>query len=182
MLFEQGKFSDESLSPLAQRVAIPDAWRFVLFWPEDRRGLSGESEREAFGLLPAIAPETTRMLTAIAMKEILPAAEAHDVAAFGDAIYRYGHSAGLCFGKYQLNAFASGRVAALVDAIRQLGVSGVGQSSWGPTVFAVMPDEERAQALARRMETGGQFPSISWLIASPANRGAEVGITRFKPG
>ena len=174
LLFEQGKHADEALSSLTERSPLPEAWRFVLCWPDDHRGLSGDAEREAFGRLPDVPSETTRMLTSIAKQEVLPAAAAGDVNAFGDAVYRYGHAAGMCFADYQPGAFASPRVQALVNAIRALGVPGAGQSSWGPTVFAVVGDETRAGALVAQLKADAQFAKLSCLIAAPNNRGAEV--------
>lgn len=80
----------------------------------------------------------------------------------------------MCFAQQQQGAFASARVAALVDAIRKLGISGAGQSSWGPTVYAVTPDEDRAAALVRQLEAAGQIDSGRSMLTSPNNRGATI--------
>ena len=178
LIFEQGKLSAEAVSPLVARVELPEQWRFVLFWPDDLRGLSGDEERDAFRHLHAISAETTHNLMEFATQEILPAAAAGDVQAFGDALYRYGHEAGMCFAQHQHGAFASARVAALVDAIRKLGISGVGQSSWGPTVYAVTADEDRAVALVRQLQEAGQIDLAQSMIVSPNHRGAKIDIKR----
>ena len=85
-----------------------------------------------------------------------PAAEAGDFARFSRSVYRFGYQAGLCFAGRQGGAFASQRIAELVEAARNLGVEGVGQSSWGPTVFALLANEEAArrfaEAIAARLQ------------------------------
>ena len=57
------------------------------------------------------------------------------------------------------------------------GVAGVGQSSWGPAVFAVVGDADRAKALAARLRA--QFSNLlesSVFIAQAMNHGAEVNV------
>ncbi|MCE9551766.1 MAG: hypothetical protein K8T91_00080 [Planctomycetes bacterium] len=174
LIFEQGKLPGESVSPLSARVELPEQWRFVLFWPKNPRGLSGDEERDAFRRLKAIPAVTTRMLSEIATEEILPAATVGDIFAFGDALYRYGIAAGMCFAQYQHGAFASEIVAGLVDAIRNLGVLGVGQSSWGPTVYALTADEDRGAELVRQLKTDGKLNAAESMVVAPNNRGARV--------
>ena len=87
--------------------------------------------------LPPVPERVTRELWRITEEEMLPAVERADCDAFGDAVYRFGRLAGECFAAVQGGPFASAEIARLVDAIRDHGVPGVGQSSWGPTVFAV---------------------------------------------
>ena len=53
--------------------------------------------------------------------------------------------------------------------MRELGLVGVGQSSWGPTLFGVVPrDPDRQSSIARTL--GEQFhldPSaVFWTVAS----------------
>jgi len=180
LLFEPGKLPDEAVSPLGERVILPDAWRFVLFWPEDSPGLSGQQERDAFDRLCTISEETTRRLTDIATQEILPAAAAGDWTRFGDALYRYGYAAGTCFAQYQHGAYASKRVADLVSAIRRRGIGGVGQSSWGPTVYVVTQDEKQAEWLIKDLESAGEISGSRWTISEPAGSGATIELEGLK--
>ena len=75
---------------------------------------------------------------------MLPAIERADCSAFGDALYEFGRLAGECFAAAQGGPFANAFNERLVEAIRGYGVAGVGQSSWGPTVFAVVANETEA--------------------------------------
>jgi len=92
---------------------------------------------------------------------------------FGDSVYRYGHQAGMCFAARQGGPFASPRIGALVSTIRGLGVRGVGQSSWGPTVFALLPNEAEAEYFSDHIgEHLGNPHTIE--IVQPNNTGALI--------
>ena len=151
LLIEPGKLDCEPVAPLEHRIDLPDAWRIALVIPAQQRGLSGDAERAAFGNLPAVSAETTAALVAELAEELIPAATEGQFERFSESLYRYGHAAGMCFAARQGGPFASPRVAMLVETIRSLGIRGVGQSSWGPTVFAVLPNEAAADDLLARL-------------------------------
>ncbi len=53
--------------------------------------------------------------------------------------------------------------------------AGVGQSSWGPTGFALLPSAARAQALIDAARAAGVFADgLQWRIACPLNHGARI--------
>jgi beta-ribofuranosylaminobenzene 5'-phosphate synthase len=176
LVVERGKLPHEDLSPLDVRIDLPEAWRVVLIFPQVARGksmggLSGTSEYRAFATLPAVAPEVTQQLSHELQRHLLPAAAAGDFAAFAESVYRYGYQAGLCFAPVQQGPYHSPDVAKLVDALRRQGVRGVGQSSWGPMLFAFQPDPCGAERLVKLL-VQGKFELSQCLITSPCNRGA----------
>jgi beta-ribofuranosylaminobenzene 5'-phosphate synthase len=175
LLVDQGKLEDEDLSPLADRVELPEGWRFVLICPHGQAGLAGEREQQAFRELPPVPNATTEWLHGEVTEELLPAARAGQFERFGESLYRFNREAGSCFAPWQGGAFAGPNVSRLVDAIRQMGVRGTGQSSWGPTVFALVESQDEAlrfeQALARHITARDRV-----VVVQPANRGAIVSI------
>jgi predicted sugar kinase len=72
------------------------------------------------------------------------------LAAFGDAVHEFNRRAGEPFAAAQGGAYASPAIAELIVELRALGIRGVGQSSWGPTVFAMVPDSDTALSLVLR--------------------------------
>ncbi len=174
LIWERGWESGESLAPLAARIALPPTWRVLLATPTHLPGRSGLSERKAFQALPVVPESTTTQLRRLAEEQILPAARRGDVTNFGDALYDYGRLAGACFAAVQGGPFASREVAACVAAIRDLGVRGVGQSSWGPTVFAILDSEIRARELAEALRTGTPEVALRVEITQPDNCGAAI--------
>jgi beta-ribofuranosylaminobenzene 5'-phosphate synthase len=173
LLIEHGKLPDEPLSPLVRRVELPSSWRFALVCPPDRRGLSGKDEQQAFRNLPPVPSATTERLLNEVSRELVPAAAAGQFERFGESLYRFGREAGLCFTAAQGGAFAGPQIDELVAAIRSLGVRGVGQSSWGPTVFALLESAAEAerfcQQIVRRVPCGATI-----TVAEPSNSGAKI--------
>ena len=173
LIFEQGKLAEESISPLTTHVALPTDWRFMLLIPGESEGLSGQHERDAFDRLPPVPLKTSRELLEIASKEIVPAAQRADFDAFSDAVYRYGTLAGMCFAEQQSGAFATPQTAQTVAALREAGICGVGQSSWGPTVFALIKaaNTDCALQLGRSLMSSA---GSDVLLVAPSASGAHV--------
>jgi len=172
MIVEAGRLAEQALSPLVARIVLPAEWRFLLVRPGDPAGLSGAAEEQAFDTLPAVPPEVTARLCQELLQELLPAARAGDFDTFSASLRRYGYEAGLCFASRQGGAYASPRLAALAERMRRLGVEGVGQSSWGPTLYAVLPSEAAAQRFAEELRADDQ--ALELLITEPAATGALV--------
>jgi beta-ribofuranosylaminobenzene 5'-phosphate synthase len=174
LIVDAGKVTGQMLGKLAARVALPNDWRFVLFCRPNERGLAGSSEAAAFRQLTPVPEQTMQKLWAITHHEMLPAVEREDCQMFGDAVYRFGRLAGECFSAVQSGPFASRQIEALVNSIREFGVPGAGQSSWGPTVFAVTADDVEAGRLIdwiRERTIGIEYEII---IARPNNCGATL--------
>lgn len=174
LIVDGGKREDDALGVLVHRVAMPRAWRFVLITSGERQGLKGDAEVEAFAKLPPVPSDVTGALWSIVERELLPAISREDCDAFGEALYRFGRMAGECFEVVQGGPYANSAVARIVEAVRGLGVQGVGQSSWGPTVFAVTPTEAAADELVTEL-INRQFAARSAItIARPCNHGAII--------
>jgi len=160
------------LSPLMARVALPEAWRFVLIILPGQ-GLSGVSEEEAFGRLPAMRDETSAALREELMDRLVPAAERGDFDRFAESLYRFNRAAGECYGQYQRGPYATPAAAELIAQLRAEGVRGVGQSSWGPTIFALVPHQTAAERLLERLQRGLP-PGTETIGTAVCNRGARI--------
>lgn len=161
LIVEAGKRPGETISPLLAQVNLPAAWRVVLFIPPAAGHWHGEAEQRAFATATPGQPETLR---AIAEHGILPAARRGDLPTFGEAVYEFNRKAGEPFAPAQGGVYASRDVAELIAAIRNCGISAVGQSSWGPTVFAVVEDSDTAMGLLLRF--GHRVPAFVARIAT----------------
>jgi beta-RFAP synthase len=177
-LVEAGKLNADAISPLIARVELPAEWRFLLIIPRTASGLAGGDEQQAFARLPPVRPETTDRLLRETMLHMLPAAAAGDFAEFGASLYRFGHLAGSCFAAEQGGPFADERTSRLVEQLRRMGVAGAGQSSWGPTVFALSESQAAAEDLLKRVRPWTDAENYDCLITPPSNEGAVVKILR----
>lgn len=174
LLVEAGKLGNELLSPLLARVALPSDWRFVLIIPKTEQGLHGVEERHAFGELPPVPPEVTQQLRQLAAERLVPAADEGRFVDFAIALGEYGQLAGNCFARFQRGAFANERVSCLVERLRQNGVHGAGQTSWGPTVFAVVVDPTSAENLIQLLRSWPEAADSELVVARPAFEGARI--------
>jgi predicted sugar kinase len=62
----------------------------------------------------------------------------------------------------------------MIDEVRRWGFPGVGQSSWGPTVFVAASSQSQAEELVRRLAAAGSVYAANCLITRPASRGARM--------
>jgi beta-RFAP synthase len=147
LIVEGGKQPGQDVSPLVEHVTLPDVWRVVVFTPPGADRWHGDDERRAFATASGGEPAA---LLHLAETAISPAAARGDLDAFGEALHEFNRRAGEPFAAAQGGAYASAEIAALIAEVRGLGVRGVGQSSWGPTVFAVVGNHDAALSLVQR--------------------------------
>ncbi len=174
LLVEAGKRSADDLAPLVAHAAFPEDWRVVLVLPAQASGLHGPSEREAFARLaqkPADARQT-EALCRLVLLGLLPALAEHDLATFGEALYDFNARSGELFAPVQGGLYVSPVVAEIVAFVRGVGVPGVGQSSWGPTVFAVVEGDDHAGDLAARLRNRFDLTDAEIIVTKALNRGA----------
>jgi beta-RFAP synthase len=152
-LVDGGKGPTDDLAPLLCRVPFPEAWRVVLILRPGSDSVSGAREQEAFSRLVQTRPSVaiTDALCRLVMLGMLPAIQETDFQAFGEALFDFNVRVGELFSTAQAGTYSSSFTAEAVQTLRGLGVRGVGQSSWGPTVFAVVENEETAGFVAREM-------------------------------
>ena len=174
LLVEGGKRRPDDLAPLLVRAEFPADWRVVLFRPESAGDWHGPRERAAFDALAGGAEAAvTDRLARLALLGLLPALAERDADAFGEALFEFNALAGELFRPVQGGTYASPAVAEVVDWARRQGARGVGQSSWGPTVFAVAADAERAADWAARFAARAEGPGYVTVSEAVAMQNAK---------
>lgn len=182
LIVEGGKLPHESISRLDCRWDIPAQWRFVMICPRVDVGLFGEIEQQAFATLPAVTAEVTEQLQQEVRQRMIPAIINADFEAFCESVYQYGRTSGMCFASRQGGPYNGPRLAEIVATIRTWGVRGVGQSSWGPTIFAITPNQTEAEKLAEQLMYTFSLEDNDIWISEPNNDGALVSIATPSPG
>lgn len=163
----------EEVAPLLSRLAIPSAWHAVIAIPESVPGLSGSAEVEAFRQLPPPPEREVERVSHLVLMQLLPALADADLTAFGAALTEVQRITGGWFASAQGGAFAPGPTADLVRQMAEFGACGVGQSSWGPTVYGLTPHAGAAGDLAQRIRAWMGTSGV--VLATPfAERGALV--------
>lgn len=174
LVVDGGHLKDEPLGQLAFQSSLPDDWHFVLLTPFHLAGRSGEEEDRTITNLPPVSPEVTQQFEMLVINEIIPAVEANDFDNFAQSIYHFGCLAGNCFAEAQGGTFYSPATASLVAWLREIGFLGVGQSSWGPAVFAITPSLEEAQRLKTAAAAHQIYREYEIQLGPASNSGVKI--------
>jgi beta-ribofuranosylaminobenzene 5'-phosphate synthase len=154
LIVESGKVPGEVLSPLVARFDLPAEWAVLLFTPDGGTDWHGPRERRAFAELGrhGPSPAETDALCRLVLTGMLPALASMGLDGFGEAVYEFNARVGDSFAPVQGGRYGSPAVAECVARLRTAGVRGVGQSSWGPTVFAIVHTAEADDVRSRIAE------------------------------
>ncbi|HUG92417.1 MAG TPA: hypothetical protein VML55_16380, partial [Planctomycetaceae bacterium] len=173
-LVDAGKLDRQAIGTLAARLPFPAAWRFVLVTPPDDAGLSGPAERAAFRQLPPMSPAVIAELGRFLSHELQPAVAGVEFERAGEALFQFNRRVGELFAAIQGGVYASPRMAQLAGRLRAEGVRGVGQTSWGPTLFALVASQTAAENLIKRLHDDGSCAGCAIRVSRPKNDPARV--------
>jgi len=171
LIVDGGRGADGGPPPVIARLPYPEAWRIVLILDPGMAGVHGTREVEAFRDLPRFPEAQAAEICRIALMQVLPAVALAEPKGFGAGITRIQTLIGDHFAPHQGGRYASAAVAEALAAVAAQGVAGYGQSSWGPTGFALVPSEAEARALVASLDRGGP---LRFVIARGRNGGASV--------
>ena len=158
---------------IQSRLNFPFDWRILLINDAALVGLHGTLESQAFQKLQAVNHSLKNMV----LDYMLPALQNNDLLTFGTCMQELQNYNGDFFAPFQNGRFASKDVANVLIWLQQNGAPCVGQSSWGPTGFAILESAQQAQQLitkARLAYVG--VPNISFNVVNGNNNGATVKI------
>lgn len=150
LLAERGCLEGEPVAPLDCQLDLPPAWHMVLACPQGE-GLSGMDENNAFANQPPVPCPRTEQLKLILRDKMFPAAATGNFGEFSKSIFEYGFLAGECFAASQGGPYNGPLLTRIVAAIREREFEGVGQSSWGPTIFALVENAQDGDVLASEL-------------------------------
>jgi beta-RFAP synthase len=167
-----GAAGDDEVPPVVFQHPLPGDWFFVLVTPAGAQGLSGAAEAGIFATLPPMAEDRIGRICRLALMTVIPAVMTDDIDAFGAAITEIQGIVGEYFAPHQGGVYATATGREVADFAMRHGACGVGQSSWGPTVFVVVRGEPCAARLAAaiRAHLGDDRSAVSYTPAR--NHGA----------
>jgi len=175
LVVDGGRGEHTITPPLLARMAIPEAWRFILVFDKRGQGLHGLQEIQAFQELPPFPRREAEQLCYLLLMQALPAIAENDIVRFGEVITRLQRSVGEHFAAVQGGIYTSPEVAAAMEWLAEQGAVAVGQTSWGPTGFCMVNGAGRAEALvdlARRKFAASD--TLVFIGASARNSGGLV--------
>ena len=180
LLLDGGPGADGRPAPLLSRVAWPQAWSIVVVTDTGHQGLSGLAEKQAIASLPELTREAAADICHQVLMRVLPGAASGEFEPFALGLNRVQQVLGEHFAPAQGGqAFTSAAVGRLVHWLGERaggdGSAALGQSSWGPTGFILLPEAARAQALVAAASSAGVIePGLQLRCVQARNQGARL--------
>lgn len=176
-LVDAGKMTDcensSQLANIALRHDFPIDWRILLVQDAKHTGVHGAAEFQAF---KALQPASNNLRDMV-FNHMLPALQRADLLAFGAYMADLQAYNGAYFAPIQGGHYASADVATVLSWLQNNGAACVGQSSWGPTGFAIFESESSANAMQKQLQQQfADFANISFQIVRGKNTGASINL------
>ena len=184
LLVDGGPRVDGGQASVLSRIELPAAWRVVVVQDNTHEGLSGADERHALATLSPLPQALAADICHQVLMRVLPGAADAEFAPFAAGINRIQQVLGEHFAAAQGGAAftspAVGRLIAWIGGAGRAALAGepaaaTGQSSWGPTGFAILPTQALAEAAVDAARAANAVaPQLSLRIVSGRNTGADV--------
>jgi beta-ribofuranosylaminobenzene 5'-phosphate synthase len=163
-----------TLPSVVCRLPFPSAWRVLLIFDSGETGVHGADEAAAFAALPDFPEAETADLTRRILLGAMPALAEGDFKAFCEQVGYLQRKMGAYFAPMQGGPYVSAAVAAVLEGLAANGVTGLGQSSWGPTGFAFAQSEGEAQALLAAARAHAGLAKMRLELARGRNEPAVI--------
>ncbi|MCS6877820.1 MAG: GHMP kinase [Geminicoccaceae bacterium] len=175
-LVDGGRAPEDRLPPpLILRLPFPEAWRILLVFDPARQGVHGAAEKAAFASFSPERDERAGSLCRLVLLRLLPGLVRAEFAPVAEALAEIQRAMGERFAAFQGGgAFASPAVAEVLARLGARGVRGVGQTSWGPTGWALFPDVVSAEAARIDAERRFAASGLRFRVVAGRNRPAEI--------
>jgi beta-RFAP synthase len=163
---------DSKVPPVIAHTDFPEDWPILLVFDHSHQGVHGAQEIAAFKELPEFPAESSAILCRHVLMQALPAIAERDLKSFGKAIQALQALTGDYFAPAQGGTrYTSLLVAKVLSKLQQSGVDCFGQSSWGPTGFAVFENQAQAETLLQQLRAKfSQEPNLEFVLTKANNQ------------
>ena len=170
LIVDNGKKAEE-IPEIANRQLVPSHWRILLITDSAHVGVYDEAELSAFKTLKPAQTSVKNMV----LNYMIPAIERNDLLSFGAYMMDLQAYNGEFFAPIQGGHYASQNVAEVLAWMQQNGAPCVGQSSWGPTGFAIVGSAKLAESLKAKAQIAfANKPNIGFSMTRGNNSGAKI--------
>ena len=175
LVLDGGQGNKSKPPPIIARHDFPENWRILLILDSLEQGVYGDEEINAFNRLPKVELKTAQYLSHIMLMQALPAIAEQDYANFSQAIYALQTATGDYFAPAQGGLFKSKSVATVLAYLYDQQILCAGQSSWGPTGFAVFESDASAVTMLEQLRLHFvHLTNISFQLTNANNSGAKI--------
>lgn len=174
-LVDGGRGEVTDVPPIVSHNHFPEAWRILLVFDKNLDGINGAAEKDIFKRLPPMQEIVSAKICRLVLMQLLPALAEKDCIRFGAAITEIQTLVGGYFSDAQNGHYSSPRVAEIMNWTLTHGATGIGQSSWGPTGFAIYSNElEAYQAMQTLRNAWQEEKNLHFCLCKARNAKANI--------
>jgi beta-ribofuranosylaminobenzene 5'-phosphate synthase len=170
---EKTKFLPSSASsasppPILARYDFPEEWKILIFIPHFDKNVSGTKEVNIFKEYCPLPLKMVQELSHLILMKMMPAVLEKDLEAFGEAVDLMQN-----MGFKQIeNKLQNPIIGELMDALRYEGASGVGMSSFGPTIYAIT--DKKTKNLEKTARNVLKTFKMEYIVTEAQNQGVQI--------
>lgn len=169
------KENDNYLPPILFKEKIPEDWYFIIIIPSlDKEKMAGKKEIKTFKELEKMNIETSAENCHHLLLGMLPALKEKNLKTFSYHLNRIEDNVGDYFSEIQSGKYTSKYAQEIIAFLEANDVLGRGQSSWGPSLYALFANKKRAKKIKDDILTKFKTKINKIYITSAANKGAEI--------
>lgn len=185
-IIDAGRFlKDKSIPPVVDsndvpkvisRIRIPKTWRFILVTPLHKKGFDESKERLIMMNPKPMSSTLSSEISRLILTGLVPAVLWNDARLFGKILTKIQFMIGEYFKPIQGGIFCCEETEFIVKTLISSGAYGAGQSSWGPTAYGIIDNNQLAEKIVNRLKYKLDKKGINAkiIIAKPRNHGAII--------
>jgi beta-RFAP synthase len=175
LVVDAGRGEKTLIPPVIARLDFPEDWRILLINDNSQIGINGQMEHQVFSELPEFSSLLAGELCRHVLMQGLPALHEQDLEGFGNTVLALQVATGEHFSGAQGGLFASKNVEEVLNFSEKHAVKCMGQSSWGPTGFAILENDTIAnEHLTQLKSRFADNINLSFSITQGYNKGASI--------
>lgn len=173
MLIDLGRPAPERPGLTLPTIPFPQDWPILLFVPTSRIGLSGQDESSAFSKLAPMPQQQVDRLSGLLLRRLIPAVREKNYPLFASSLAQFGDEVGDWFQPVQGGRYSNPLTTQIIHDLREI-TPACGQSSWGPTVYAVCQSQQHATQLHQFAHSQSWANLVSVTHTKAHNSGARI--------
>lgn len=163
---------DISIPIIINRIPFPEDWCFLLIFDDNIQGMHGQHEQQIFATIKPMDKALSSEVCHIMLMQLLPALIEQECRIFGQALSHIQMILGDYFATIQGGRYISPHMHNILQKLRELGACGIGQSSWGPTSFALFANSSQANDVLQAIQSSAPA-DIRFMLTSGHNQPAK---------
>jgi beta-ribofuranosylaminobenzene 5'-phosphate synthase len=178
-IVDGGRGALDQPPPVLIQMPFPEDWRVLLVLDARAQGAHGDRETKAFAALPPFPEALADRLCRLVLMQLVPGLKEGDISAFGTALTQIQAIVGGHFAAAQGGSpWTSPAVGTLLKRAAELGATGIGQTSWGPTGFGFIRSSDVADRLYHSLVEDAKAMGLEIAVVRGRNAGATIAAVR----